>query len=75
MLRPEPFPCPSFRAMTKVGLWNRSTTREATMPMTPGCQASLASTSPRVSGPPSSSAWATASRTMRRSSACRSLFA
>ena len=40
MLRAEPFPTPSLSAITRVGRWKRSTTREATMPITPGCQPS-----------------------------------
>ena len=46
MLRPEPRPDPdSSSAMRTHGLQWRSTSRDATMPMTPGCHPSPASTS------------------------------
>ena len=48
MLRPEPRPPPSPSSeTTTTGRWWRSTSREATIPTTPGCQPSPARTSAR----------------------------
>ena len=44
MLRPEPRPAPSSSAITTQGRRQRSTSREATIPTTPGCQSSPATT-------------------------------
>ena len=50
MLRPLPRPPPSPSSeTTTTGRWWRSTSREATIPTTPGCQSSPASTSPGAS--------------------------
>jgi len=50
MERPEPWPWPLLRATMMAGRLNLLTMREATMPMTPGCQFSEARTMPRQSG-------------------------
>ena len=39
--RPEPFHPSCEPAMRTTGRWNRSTRRDATMPITPSCQSSL----------------------------------
>ena len=44
MLRPEPRPAAAVQAITTQGRRQRSTRREATMPTTPGCQPSPATT-------------------------------
>ena len=44
MLRPDPRPLPPSRAITTHGRRQRSTSREATIPTTPGCQPSPATT-------------------------------
>src|SRR5919106_396190 len=44
MLRPEPRPEPSSSAMATHGRRQRSTSRDATIPTTPGCQPSPATT-------------------------------
>ena len=50
MLRPDPRPPPSPSSeITTTGRWWRSTRREATIPTTPGCQPSPATTSPGAS--------------------------
>ena len=57
---PSPEPSPSPSSATRIaGRWWRSTIREATIPITPGCQSSPASTYARRS--PSSATWASAS--------------
>ena len=44
--RPDPLPCSPSRPMRMVGRPNSSTIREATIPITPGCQPSSARTMP-----------------------------
>ena len=50
MLRPEPRPCSPSSEITTHGLRQRSTSREATIPTTPGCQPSPATTIARGAG-------------------------
>ena len=44
MLRPDPRPVAPSSATSTNGRWWRSARREATIPITPGCQSSPAST-------------------------------
>ena len=78
MLRPLPLPPPSPSSeTTTTGRWWRSTSREATIPITPGCQSSPARTSPGASrrGSGSSRRAASAAASTSRSRALRSEFA
>ena len=78
MLRPDPRPPPSPSSeMTTTGRWWRSTSREATIPITPGCQPSPARTRPGASRSSSGSSRraASAAASTSRSVARRSLLA
>ncbi len=71
--RPEPVPCSPSSATSTHGRWWRSAIREATIPMTPGCHPSPASTYALRS--PASATMPSASKRMRCSTWRRSAFA
>ena len=74
MERPLPLPAPSSSAISTAGRWNRSTMRDATIPTTPACHPSRASTSPRAPASTRARASSIASSRMRRSISCRAAF-
>ena len=76
MLRPDPLADSPARARTMAGRSKRSTRRAATMPTTPSCQPSPATTmapAARISSG-SASCWATAASRISRSTSRRSAF-